>query len=194
MREKGLADTALKTANAGYLTRKLIDVAQNVSITINDCKTHEGIEVTDITIGGELIESLEDRAFGRVLAEDVIDPITNEVLIKEDTLVKDDETRIIKEMGIKSVNIRTLITCKALKGVCAKCYGLNLSEASLVRPGEAVGILAAQSIGEPGTQLTLRTFHTGGTASATQEQREVVANKEGFYPLQQAQCLHHKRW
>ena len=162
------------------MTRKLIDVAQNVFVTVDDCKSHEGVEVTDIAVGGEMIENLQERVFGRVLADAVIDPITNQVLIENDTLIKDDEVKIIKEMGIKSVHIRTLITCKAKRGVCAKCYGLNLSEASLVRPGEAVGILAAQSIGEPGTQLTLRTFHTGGTASATQEQREVIADKEGF--------------
>ncbi|WP_187647792.1 DNA-directed RNA polymerase subunit beta' [Nitrosophilus labii] len=177
---KGLADTALKTANAGYLTRKLVDVAQNVKITIEDCGTHEGIEVTDISIGNEMIEPLEDRIVGRVLAEDVIDPITNEILFSEGTLVDEDKARTIKEAGIKSVTIRTPITCKAPKGVCAKCYGLNMAEGKLVKPGEAVGIIAAQSIGEPGTQLTLRTFHIGGTASRTAEERQVVASKEGF--------------
>ena len=177
---KGLADTALKTANAGYLTRKLVDVAQNVRITMHDCGTHEGVEITDIAVGNELIEPLKDRIFGRVLAEDVIDPITNEILFSEGTLIDEEKAEKIAEAGIKSVVIRTPITCKAEKGVCAKCYGLNMAEGKLVKPGEAVGIIAAQSIGEPGTQLTLRTFHIGGTASRTAEERQIVAQKEGF--------------
>lgn len=177
---KGLADTALKTANAGYLTRKLIDVAQNVKVTMEDCGTHEGVEITEITHSGELIESLEDRAFGRVLAEDVIDSITNEVLFTEGTLIDEKKAKALTEAGIKSVVIRTPITCKAHKGVCSKCYGINLGEGKLVRPGEAVGIISAQSIGEPGTQLTLRTFHIGGTASTEAQDRQVVAQKEGF--------------
>ena len=177
---KGLADTALKTANAGYLTRKLIDIAQNVRITSNDCGTHEGVEITSITIGGELIESLSDRVLGRVLAEDVIDPLTNEILFSEGTLIDEEKAQKITEATIKSVKIRTPLTCKEHNGLCAKCYGLNLGEGSIVQPGEAVGIIAAQSIGEPGTQLTLRTFHVGGTASRTQEERQIVANKEGF--------------
>jgi DNA-directed RNA polymerase subunit beta' len=177
---KGLADTALKTANAGYLTRKLIDVAQNVKVTMEDCGTHEGVEITEITHSGELIESLEDRAFGRVLAEDVIDSITNEVLFTEGTLIDEKKAKALTEAGIKSVVIRTPITCKAHKGVCSKCYGINLGEGKLVRPGEAVGIISAQSIGEPGTQLTLRTFHIGGTASTEAQDRQVIAQKEGF--------------
>ena len=177
---KGLADTALKTANAGYLTRKLVDVAQNVKVTMEDCGTHEGVEITEISVGNELIEPLEDRIFGRVLAQDVIDPITKEILFAEGTLLDEEKTQKIIEVGIKSVVIRTPITCKAPKGVCAKCYGLNMAEGKLVKPGEAVGIIAAQSIGEPGTQLTLRTFHVGGTASRAAEERQVVATKEGF--------------
>ena len=176
---KGLADTALKTANAGYLTRKLIDVAQNVKVTMHDCGTHEGVEITEITDNGELIESLEERILGRVLADDVIDPIANEVLFSEGTLIE-EKAKAITEAGIKSVSIRTPITCKAAKGVCAKCYGVNLGEGKLVKPGEAVGIISAQSIGEPGTQLTLRTFHIGGTASTEQQDYQVVAQKEGF--------------
>ncbi|MBR2149179.1 MAG: DNA-directed RNA polymerase subunit beta', partial [Campylobacter sp.] len=177
---KGLADTALKTANAGYLTRKLIDVAQNVKITMDDCGTHEGVEITEITESGELIESLEERVLGRVLSDDVIDPITNEILYTEGTLIDEAKARVIIEAGIKSISIRTPITCKAPKGVCAKCYGINLGEGKLVKPGEAVGIISAQSIGEPGTQLTLRTFHIGGTASTEQQDRQIVAQKEGF--------------
>ena len=177
---KGLADTALKTANAGYLTRKLIDVAQNVKVTMHDCGTHEGVEITEITENGELIESLEERSLGRVLADDVIDPITNEVLFSEGTLIDEEKAKVVSEAGIKSISIRTPITCKAAKGVCAKCYGVNLGEGKLVKPGEAVGIISAQSIGEPGTQLTLRTFHIGGTASTEQQDYQVVAQKEGF--------------
>ena len=177
---KGLADTALKTANAGYLTRKLIDVAQNVKVTMHDCGTHEGVEITEITENGELIESMEERILGRVLADDVIDPITNEVLFSEGTLIDEEKAKVVSEAGIKSISIRTPITCKAAKGVCAKCYGVNLGEGKLVKPGEAVGIISAQSIGEPGTQLTLRTFHIGGTASTEQQDYQVVAQKEGF--------------
>nr|WP_314071516.1 DNA-directed RNA polymerase subunit beta' [uncultured Campylobacter sp.] len=177
---KGLADTALKTANAGYLTRKLIDVAQNVRVTMHDCGTHEGIEVTEIVENGTQIESLADRIMGRVLSSDVIDPVSNEILFTEGMLLGVNEVRTIVDAGIKSVSIRTPITCKAEKGVCAKCYGVNLGEGKLVKPGEAVGIISAQSIGEPGTQLTLRTFHAGGTASTEQQDRQVIADKEGF--------------
>ncbi|AJC85966.1 DNA-directed RNA polymerase subunit beta' [Campylobacter sp. RM16704] len=177
---KGLADTALKTANAGYLTRKLIDVAQNVKVTIEDCGAHEGVEINEITADGIVIETLEERILGRVLAENIIDSITNEILFSEGTLIDEEKARIVVESGIKSVSIRTPITCKAKKGVCSKCYGINLGEGKLVKPGEAVGIISAQSIGEPGTQLTLRTFHSGGTASTDLQDRQVVAHKEGF--------------
>jgi DNA-directed RNA polymerase subunit beta' len=177
---KGLADTALKTANAGYLTRKLVDVAQNVKIVEHDCGTHEGVELTDISVGNELIEPLEDRIYGRVLADDAIDPITNEILYPEGTLIDEIKAAKISEAGIRAVHIRTATTCKSVDGVCALCYGLNLGSGGIVQRGEAVGILAAQSIGEPGTQLTLRTFHVGGTASSTREERQIVATKEGF--------------
>ncbi len=177
---KGLADTALKTANAGYLTRKLIDVSQNVRITVEDCGTHEGIEITDITSGNELIESLEERITGRVIAEDIIDPISNEILFSEGTLIREEDAKVVAEAEVKSVVIRTPLTCKEEHGLCTKCYGLNLGEQRKATPGEAVGVVAAQSIGEPGTQLTLRTFHVGGTASATQTERELRADKEGF--------------
>lgn len=177
---KGLADTALKTANAGYLTRKLIDISQNVRITKEDCKTHEGIEIASITVGGELIESIEERVLGRILAKDVIDPVTNEIILPEGKLVCEEDLALIKEANVKSLEIRSPLTCKLKKGICAKCYGLNLGEGSMVKVGEAVGIISAQSIGEPGTQLTLRTFHMGGTASATKEESKIVASKEGF--------------
>jgi len=177
---KGLADSALKTANAGYLTRKLVDVSANVRITVEDCGTHEGVDITDITNGNELIESLEERVTGRVIANDIIDPISNEILFSEGTLITEDDAKIIVEAGVKTVTIRTALTCKEDHGLCSKCYGLNLAEQRKANPGEAVGVLAAQSIGEPGTQLTLRTFHVGGTASATQSERDLKATSEGF--------------
>ncbi len=177
---KGLADTAMKTASAGYLTRKLIDVAQNVKVTMHDCGSHEGVDVADIFVGNEMIEPLSDRIYGRVIAKDVIDPITSEVLVSEGTMIDEGLSRLVTDAGVRSVNIRTSVTCKAEKGICAKCYGLNMAENKIVKAGEAVGVVAAQSIGEPGTQLTLRTFHTGGTASAGKEERQVIANKEGF--------------
>jgi len=177
---KGLADTALKTANAGYLTRKLVDVAQNVKIVEHDCHTHEGIEISDISDHNTLIESLEDRLNGRVLAQDVIDPISNEILYGEGTLLDEVSAKVIADAGIKTAHIRTPTTCKSKDGICALCYGVNLATGHMVRTGEAVGIIAAQSIGEPGTQLTLRTFHVGGTASSTAQERQVIAEKEGF--------------
>jgi len=177
---KGLADTALKTANAGYLTRKLVDVAQNVKIVEHDCHTHEGIEISDISDQNTLIESLEDRLNGRVLADDIIDPISNEILYSEGTLIDEVSAKVIAEAGIKTAHIRTPTTCKSSDGVCALCYGVNLATGHIVRTGEAIGIVAAQSIGEPGTQLTLRTFHVGGTASSTAQERQVIAEKEGF--------------
>ena len=177
---KGLADTALKTANAGYLTRKLIDVAQNVKIAVTDCGTHEGVEVSDIVVGNEMIEPLADRIYGRVLAEAIIDPITSEVLVSEGTMIDEETATRVQEAGVRSVVIRAPSTCKVAKGICAKCYGLNMADNMMVKRGEAVGVIAAQSIGEPGTQLTLRTFHTGGTATAGKEERSVIATKEGF--------------
>ena len=177
---KGLADTALKTANAGYLTRKLIDVSQNVRIVTDDCGTHEGIEITDIVDGNQLIESLEERITGRVIADDIIDPISNEILFTEGTLITIENAKTVSEAGVKSVVIKTPLTCKADNGLCTKCYGLNLGEQRKANPGEAVGVLAAQSIGEPGTQLTLRTFHIGGVAGSTQVERELKTDKEGF--------------
>ncbi len=189
---KGLADTALKTANAGYLTRKLVDVSQNIKVVTDDCMSNEGIEIANITNGNELIESLEERITGRVISEDIIDPITNTVIYKRNDMIEYEDANKIVQSGVKSVSIRTILTCKAKDGVCAKCYGLNLSEQKPPSIGEAVGILAAQSIGEPGTQLTLRTFHIGGTASSTQIERDLKATQEGFIRFYNIQTITNK--
>ncbi|MDD3766267.1 MAG: DNA-directed RNA polymerase subunit beta' [Eubacteriales bacterium] len=161
---KGLADTALRTADSGYLTRRLVDVAQDVIIREMDCGTENYITVSDIKDGGELIESLFDRLSGRYAAEDVIHPETGEVIVEKNTLMFDNEAQKIVEAGITEVKIRSVLQCESKIGVCARCYGSNLAAAEEVNVGEAVGIIAAQSIGEPGTQLTMRTFHTGGVA------------------------------
>jgi len=161
---KGLADTALRTADSGYLTRRLVDVAQDVIIRERDCGTTTGITVTDITIGRENIELLTDRIIGRYAVVDVIDPNTGTVIVRRDTEITEEAAKTIVELGITHVTIRSVLRCRAKHGVCSKCYGRNLATGQLVELGEAVGIIAAQSIGEPGTQLTLRTFHTGGVA------------------------------
>ncbi|HHW42278.1 MAG TPA: DNA-directed RNA polymerase subunit beta' [Desulfotomaculum sp.] len=161
---KGLADTALRTADSGYLTRRLVDVAQDVIVREEDCGTSDGILVEEIKDGTEVIEKLEDRLEGRVAVEDVVHPETGEVLARANVEIDDGTARRIVEAGIKKVKIRSVITCRTRFGVCAKCYGRNLATGRMVDIGEAVGIIAAQSIGEPGTQLTMRTFHTGGVA------------------------------
>jgi len=161
---KGLADTALRTADSGYLTRRLVDVAQDVIVREEDCGTTDGIEITEITDGNEVIEKLEERLTGRYAAEDVVDPNTGEIIVKRNTMIKEEEAAKIKAAGIKKVLIRSVLTCKTKHGVCSKCYGRNLATGGKTEIGEAVGIIAAQSIGEPGTQLTMRTFHTGGVA------------------------------
>jgi len=161
---KGLADTALKTANSGYLTRRLVDVAQDVIITEQDCQTLEGIEVGRIEEGGEVIEELRDRIVGRVALEDVKDPFTDEVIVPRNELIDEDLATTVQDAGIENVKIRSVLTCDCRRGVCIRCYGRNLATSRPVELGEAVGVIAAQSIGEPGTQLTMRTFHIGGTA------------------------------
>lgn len=162
---KGLADTALKTADSGYLTRRLVDVAQDVIVSEPDCGTLKGIWVTSITEGGEEIESLRDRIIGRVALEDIVDPIDGRVIVHANEEITEDlATEIQLAGGIERVRIRSVLTCEARRGVCVKCYGRNLATGRMVELGEAVGVIAAQSIGEPGTQLTMRTFHIGGTA------------------------------
>ncbi len=177
---KGLADTALKTANAGYLTRKLVDVAQDVTITTDDCGTTEGISVGAIMVNGEEIESLEDRILGRTAAEDVVNPFTGEIIVSDAEEINEAKVKKITEAGIREVKIYSTLTCKAEHGVCAKCYGRNLARGGRVEVGESVGIVAAQSIGEPGTQLTLRTFHVGGTASRTSENMGAKTKRAGI--------------
>ena len=163
---KGLADTALRTADSGYLTRRLVDVSQDVIIREHDCGTHNGIEVYSIKEGNEMIEPLQERLIGRYLVEDFIHPETGELLVSKDKMMDENDAKKIVESGAESVMIRSILTCEAKHGVCTKCYGANLANGKPVTVGEAVGIIAAQSIGEPGTQLTMRTFHTGGIASA----------------------------
>ena len=163
---KGLADTALRTADSGYLTRRLVDVSQDVIIREDDCGTSDGLEIFDICDGKESIESLQERLVGRYLCEDFIDETTGDVLVSKDKMMDDDDAKAIVATGCDRVEIRSILTCKAKQGICKKCYGSNLANGMPVTEGEAVGIIAAQSIGEPGTQLTMRTFHTGGVASA----------------------------
>jgi DNA-directed RNA polymerase subunit beta' len=177
---KGLADTALKTAFAGYLTRRLVDVAQDILITQKDCGTTKGIEMTPIVRGGEEKVSLRDRIIGRTLAEDVIDPYTGEVIAQRNTIIDPELADKIVHRGIEKVVVRSPLTCEAEFGVCAMCYGWDLSQRKLVDVGEAVGIIAAQSIGEPGTQLTMRTFHIGGAAIAERAKGELLNEKEGY--------------
>ncbi|MGI6265205.1 MAG: DNA-directed RNA polymerase subunit beta', partial [Acutalibacteraceae bacterium] len=163
---KGLADTALRTADSGYLTRRLVDVAQDVIIREEDCGTTDGIEVYDIKDGNEMIEPLTERLVGRYLTEDFVDPKTGEVVVSHEQMMGDKEAeRLVKQYGVERIKIRSVLTCQARHGVCSHCYGSNLATTGTVSIGEAVGTIAAQSIGEPGTQLTMRTFHTGGIAS-----------------------------
>ena len=163
---KGLADTALRTADSGYLTRRLVDVSQDVIIREEDCGATDGLEVFDIKEGKESIESLHERLIGRYLVEDFVDPETGAVLVSKDKMMDDNDADIIVGHGVQRIKVRSILNCRARHGVCQKCYGANLANGQPVTVGEAVGIIAAQSIGEPGTQLTMRTFHTGGVASA----------------------------
>ncbi len=161
---KGLADTALRTADSGYLTRRLVDVSQDVIVREEDCSTNQTLEVSSVRDGKDVIEDLSDRIWGRYTLHEVVDPNTNEVIIPADTLIDDYYVQKVLKAGIKKVPIRSVLTCRSRHGVCTKCYGVNLASGDPVNVGEAVGIIAAQSIGEPGTQLTMRTFHTGGVA------------------------------
>ena len=176
---KGLADTALKTANSGYLTRRLVDVAQDSIVSEEDCGTIDGIEMTPLVEGGEIIESLGERVLGRVALDDIRDPFTQEVVVRSNEEIDEDRVVRIEEAGIERVWIRSALTCTTRRGICARCYGRDLARGRMVHLGEAVGIIAAQSIGEPGTQLTMRTFHIGGTASRLAEQTTLTVRHEG---------------
>lgn len=176
---KGLADTALKTANAGYLTRRLVDVAQDVIIMEVDCETTDSITVTSLVEGGEIIQHLEERILGRIAVEDIRDPITKEIIVSRNQEIDEHLRQKIIDAGIDRVKIRSVLTCQSRYGVCTKCYGRDLTRGEPVEIGEAVGIIAAQSIGEPGTQLTMRTFHIGGAASKVVEQTVLEAKNSG---------------
>ena len=164
---KGLADTALKTADAGYLTRRLVDVSHDVIITEEDCGTLRGLVATAIKDKDTVVESLGERILGRTSVHDIFNPLTGDLIIRAGEEIKEAEAELIDSLPIESVEIRSVLTCESRKGVCAKCYGRNLATSRMVEKGEVVGVIAAQSIGEPGTQLTLRTFHVGGTASSS---------------------------
>jgi DNA-directed RNA polymerase subunit beta' len=168
---KGLADTALKTANSGYLTRRLVDVAQDLVVTEDDCGTENGILMKPLIEGGDIVEPLNERVLGRTLLNELVNPKTNETLLPKGTLLDENNVVLLEQNAIDEVWVRSAITCDIRHGVCAKCYGRDLAKGRKVSKGEAVGVVAAQSIGEPGTQLTMRTFHIGGAAS-----RAVAAN------------------
>ena len=180
---KGQADTALKTANSGYLTRRLVDVAQDVIVSMDDCQTLGYIEIEDLKEAGDVISALANRAIGRVLAADVKDPVTGELIFRQGQLLGRDDISRLADSAVSKLLVRSVLTCQAKRGVCAQCYGFDLSKGALVDVGTTVGVIAAQSIGEPGTQLTMRTFHIGGTASGISEQPFYVAKHDGIIDL-----------
>jgi len=186
---KGLADTALKTADAGYLTRRLHDVAQDVIITEIDCGTIRGVEMTALKEGEEIKEKLSERILGRVALRDIVDPLTDELILKAGEVIDEEIAAAIESTSIESVLIRSVLTCESRHGVCAKCYGRNLATGKIVDVGEAVGTIASQSIGEPGTQLTLRTFHTGGTAALVASQSSITAKFDGIIQFEKVKTI-----
>ena len=186
---KGLADTALKTANSGYLTRRLVDVAQDLVIVEDDCGTHEGIVMTPLIEGGDEKVPLREQVLGRVVAEDILKPGSEEVLIPRNTLLDEKLCDVLDENSVDSVKVRSVVTCNTDFGVCAKCYGRDLARGHLINQGEAVGVIAAQSIGEPGTQLTMRTFHIGGAASAAAKESSVQVKNNGTLRLANAKFV-----
>ena len=189
---KGLADTALKTADAGYLTRRLVDVAHDVIITEEDCGTLRGLECREIKNNEEVVASLSERILGRVSVHDIIDPYTNEVIVAAGEEITEIAADRIEKSPIESVEIRSVLTCESKKGVCAKCYGRNLSNHRMVQKGEAVGVIAAQSVGEPGTQLTLRTFHVGGVASNVAAIKDVTSRYDGRLEIDELRTVKNK--
>jgi DNA-directed RNA polymerase subunit beta' len=189
---KGLADTALKTANSGYLTRRLVDVAQDVVVTETDCGTESGLLMTPVIEGGDIIESLGDRILGRVVAVDVKKPESNDILVPSGTMIDEQWVKRIESLGVDEVKVRSPITCEVRHGICAMCYGRDLARGHLVNQGESVGVIAAQSIGEPGTQLTMRTFHIGGAASRASAVDSVKVKQSGVVRLQNVKTVQNK--
>ncbi len=189
---KGLADTALKTANSGYLTRRLVDVSQDTIISEFDCGTRQGMEMMPLIEGGEIIERLGDRILGRVVLEDVVDPYTGEVLVAANAEITEDDVKIIDNAGIDRVKIRSVLACETRRGICSLCYGRDLARGIMVNIGEAVGVIAAQSIGEPGTQLTMRTFHIGGVSQTGVAQSSLESRNEGTVKLNNVQLVKKK--
>jgi len=186
---KGLADTALKTADAGYLTRRLVDVSQDVIITLEDCGTLRGLVATALKNNEEVVESLFDKILGRTTVHDIYHPLTGELLIKSGEEVTEPIAQKIDESPIENVEVRSPLTCESRKGICAKCYGRNLASGKMVQKGEAVGVIAAQSIGEPGTQLTLRTFHVGGTAGNVSTESNIISKYDGFVEIDELRTI-----
>ena len=189
---KGLADTALKTANSGYLTRRLVDVAQDVVVNELDCGTTQGLTMTPLIEGGDVVEPLHERVLGRVLLEDVLIPGTDEVVIAAGTLLDEGLVDELERLGVDRVRVRSVITCETRYGICAKCYGRDLARGATVNIGEAVGVIAAQSIGEPGTQLTMRTFHIGGAASRSTTANSVQVKSNGIARLHNIKLVKHR--
>ncbi|MEE8281613.1 MAG: DNA-directed RNA polymerase subunit beta', partial [Gammaproteobacteria bacterium] len=190
---KGLADTALKTANSGYLTRRLVDVAQDLVVTEVDCETENGLWVTPLVEGGDVVETLQERVLGRVLAQSVQRPDTNELILNAGELLDEEQVQILEESGIDQVNVRSAISCETRYGVCSKCYGRDLARGHRINIGEAVGVIAAQSIGEPGTQLTMRTFHIGGAASRAAAVNSVEVKRGGVVRLHNVKTVRHEK-
>ena len=186
---KGLADTALKTADAGYLTRRLVDVSQDVIINQNDCGTLRGLVATALKKNDEIVEPLYDRILGRTSVHDIYHPETEKLIVRAGDLIEEDEAALITKAGIDEVEIRSVLTCEMRRGVCSKCYGRNLSTHRLAQEGDTVGVIAAQSIGEPGTQLTLRTFHVGGTASNTTDESDLKAKAAGTLEIEELRTI-----
>ena len=189
---KGLADTALKTADAGYLTRRLHDVSQDVIVNLDDCGTLRGVEVKPLKKNEEIVETLGERILGRVTLHDIVDPLSNSVIVESGNEVKEKHLSILKNLPIESVEVRSPLTCIAKHGVCKKCYGRNLGTGKMVQLGEAVGVIAAQSIGEPGTQLTLRTFHVGGVAGNISEENKLVTKFDGIVEIEDLKTVQGK--
>ena len=190
---KGLADTALKTANSGYLTRRLVDVAQDLVVTEPDCGTDKGLTMMPLVEGGDVVEGLGERVLGRTVVEDILKPGTEEVLLPKGTLIDEKMVRLIEQEGVDVVQVRSPITCKTRYGVCATCYGRDLARGRQINIGEAVGVMAAQSIGEPGTQLTMRTFHIGGAASRAAAASSVEVRNKGTLRFHNVKTVQHEK-